>query len=79
MIGSLAEHPAVLSPLRLLQQDGFPLTSLGLDANGGISAAELAEAMADGPALLALQWANNETGAVQPLPESAPSASRTPT
>ncbi len=72
LISSAAEHPAVLAPLRLLQQEGFPMTSLGMDAHGKVSEAELEQALADGPALLALQWANNETGAVQPLPESLP-------
>ncbi|MBC8329912.1 MAG: aminotransferase class V-fold PLP-dependent enzyme [Planctomycetes bacterium] len=74
LISSLAEHPAVLSPLRLLQQEGFPLVCLGLDPCARLSAEELTEALDCGPALLALQWANNETGAVQPLPESLPGA-----
>lgn len=74
LISSRAEHPAVLSPLRLLQQEGFPLRTLPLDRHARIEAEALAEALAEDedPVLLALQWANNETGAIQPLPERVP-------
>jgi cysteine desulfurase len=72
LIGSAAEHPAVLSPLRLLQQRGFPLRTLPLDANARVDTDALAAALDGRPALLALQWANNETGAVQALPAALP-------
>jgi len=70
MISSEAEHPAVLGPLRLLQQEGFTLQLLPLTPEAVIQEADLAAALAktSRPTLLALQWANNETGAIQPFP-----------
>ncbi len=72
LIASLAEHPAVLAPLRWLQQEGYSLRLLELDAHGRTRAEDWQEALAAGPALAALQWANNETGALQPLPDAVP-------
>ena len=71
LIASEAEHPAVLGPLRLLQQDGFPLRLLPLTPEAAICKADLVSALAEKsrPTLLALQWANNETGAIQPCPD----------
>ncbi len=64
LVGSLAEHPAVLGALRMLQQEGFSLQLLPLDGHARVEEAALAEIPAG--AFLAMQWANNETGAVQP-------------
>lgn len=68
LVSSAAEHPAVLAPLRLLQQEGFELRLVPLDRHGRADAGAASEALAAGPALLAWQWANNETGAVQGIP-----------
>lgn len=66
MLASAAEHPAVLGALRLLQQEGHPLRLLPLDRHGRVQSSALGEALAEEvPTVLALQWANNETGAIQ--------------
>ncbi|MEI6486381.1 MAG: aminotransferase class V-fold PLP-dependent enzyme [Sphingomonadales bacterium] len=60
MLAGATEHSAVLQArddVRLLPVDG----------NGIIDLAALAAALADGPALVAVQAANNETGVIQPL------------
>jgi cysteine desulfurase len=68
LIASGAEHPAVLAPLRVLQNEGWPLRLLPVDGAARVEVGAAAALLADAPAtLLALQWANNETGAVQDL------------
>ncbi len=65
IFGSEAEHPSVLGPLRRLQQEGFPLTLLPV-TKGGFVEIEAFDAPPE-ESLIALQWANNETGCVQNL------------
>ncbi len=68
LIASEAEHPSVLAPLRRLQQEGHPLELLPIGRDARVREEALAAALArPGPALLALQWAGNETGCLQPL------------
>lgn len=67
MVGSLAEHPAVLGPLRVLQQEGHSLHLLPIDAHGRVEAEALRARLAEPLDLIAMQWANNETGAMQDL------------
>lgn len=68
ILASHAEHPAVLGPLRVLQQEGHRLKLMPIDANGRVPIDTLNAALAERPwDLLAMQWANNETGAVQPI------------
>jgi len=75
LVASRAEHPAVLGPLRLLQQEGHPLRLVPLDRHARVPVAALQEAAGElAPGVLALQWANNETGAIQDLPAALPLA-----
>jgi cysteine desulfurase len=68
LFASAAEHPAALAPLRLLQREGCPLTLVDIDRHARVDADALVAGMRGAPAaVVALQWANNETGAVQPL------------
>lgn len=68
LISSKAEHPAALAPLRLLQQEGFPLRLIPVAEGALIRAEDVLDAREDARAsFTVLQWANNETGAVQPL------------
>ncbi len=68
LLASHAEHPAVLGPLRVLQQEGHRLKLLPIDACGRVEQAALTAALREQAwDLLAMQWANNETGAVQPI------------
>lgn len=71
LVSSLAEHPAVLGPLRMLQQEGHTLQLLPIDAHGRVEDEALRSRLAEPFDLIALQWANNETGAVQPIAELA--------
>jgi len=68
LFASAAEHPAALAPLRLLQLEGCPLTLVDIDRHARVDADALVAGMRGArAAVVALQWANNETGAIQPL------------
>jgi cysteine desulfurase len=71
IVTSNVEHPSVEAPLEVLEARGWRITRLAVDAKGLLTPAQVAEALADDTALVSLIWANNETGAVQPLPEIA--------
>lgn len=78
LIASRAEHPAALAPLRVLQQQGFPLHLVNLDAHATADVdAMLGHASACVASLSVLQWANNETGVIQPIDALASHASDT--
>ncbi len=69
LMTSKAEHPAVLGPLRLLQQQGHHLEWLPIDDHAQACLQDLCDD--EPPDLVALQWANNETGVVQPVQQLA--------
>lgn len=72
LIASGAEHPAVLAPLRVLQNHGWTLRLLPIDACARVVLDDAARWIDEaGSAVFALQWANNETGAVQDLARAA--------
>ena len=75
ILASAIEHHAVLDPVEWLgAQQGADIRWLGVDAVGRVSPDEVAAALADGGADVALctvMWANNEVGTVQPVAEIA--------
>ena len=76
IVGVATEHRAVLDPLKRLASDGFEITLLPVEPNGGphagcITAEQVAEAMRDDTTLVAVMLANNEIGVIQPLAEIA--------
>ena len=68
------EHESVLAPARA---NGCDVIEIAIDASGAVrvdaiaAALEKASARNGGPALLALQVANNETGVIQPVAAAA--------
>ncbi|WP_337448157.1 cysteine desulfurase family protein [Corynebacterium pseudokroppenstedtii] len=77
IVGSV-EHPAVLEPAKALGTDPSSpgpeadVIEVPVDSSGHYRTDFLADVLADGPAtIMALQWANNETGALQPVDEIA--------
>jgi cysteine desulfurase len=71
VVSSSVEHPSVEEPLLALEREGWRVTRLPVDADGLLDPARLAAALAPDTALLTLLWANNETGALQPIRELA--------
>ncbi len=71
VITSRVEHPAVLGPCRYLGERGHREFEVGVDAAGQLDTVQLGEYLREGPAVVSLMWANNETGVVFPIPEIA--------
>jgi cysteine desulfurase NifS len=71
IVTSVIEHPAVLEACRWLEKRGFVVTYLPVDSTGRIDPADLEAAVSEKTSLVSLMYANNETGAVQPIQEMA--------
>ena len=69
IITSRVEHPAVLGPCRYLAERGYREHEIGVDAAGQLDLVHLGEALRDGPAVVSIMWANNETGVIFPVEE----------
>jgi cysteine desulfurase len=67
VVTSCVEHPSVEEPLRALEERGLEVLRLPVDGGGRVDAAEAAAALGEGAALLAVIWAQNETGVLQPV------------
>lgn len=65
------EHRAVLDPCEALKRRGFDVTVLPVNAHGQLDLDELEAALRDDTLLVAVMWANNETGVVHPIPAIA--------
>ena len=71
LVLSAIEHPAVAETARHLESTGYEVTRLGVDAGGLVDPAELVEVLRPDTALVAVMWANNEVGTIQPVAELA--------
>ena len=61
------EHKAVLDVCQNLKKRGVKITYLKVDKNGIISLDELEKAITKNTLMIAIMWANNETGVLQPI------------
>jgi cysteine desulfurase len=69
IITSSIEHHAVLNTCKYLEKHGFHVTYLPVNQNGLISVADLEKALTSQTILVTIMYANNETGAIQPIGE----------
>ena len=70
LVTTQVEHPSVREPACGLEAEGVPVTWLGVDETGRVDIGELERDLAaNGPALVSVIAANNETGVLAPLPE----------
>ncbi len=69
IITSAVEHPAVLECVNKLANEGFSLTSLGVDRQCGISPDQLKNALDKNTLLVSVMQVNNEVGSIQPIRE----------
>lgn len=69
IVSTAMEHHAILHTLEALQAEGFTVTLLRPQADGIVTATQVAEAITDTTCLVSVMYANNETGAIQPICE----------
>lgn len=69
IVSTAMEHHAILHTLEALQAEGFTVTLLRPQADGIVTATQVAEAITDDTYLVSVMYANNETGAIQPIRE----------
>jgi cysteine desulfurase len=62
------EHEAVLESADFIRRLGGQVVVVGVDGNGQVDPDEIAAAVTPETQIVSVMWANNETGAVQPLP-----------
>ena len=70
IITTAIEHPSVSAVMAYLEEEGFEVTCLPVDAYGVISLEDLKEALRPDTILVSLMQVNNEIGAVEPVAEA---------
>ncbi len=71
IILSAIEHHALLAAAKRLESEGFSVTYLPANEGGRVEANALRAALTPNTGLVAVMYANNETGCVQPIKELA--------
>ena len=69
IVTSKIEHPAVLNTCRALEKEGFSVTYLGVDSDGIVDLDELRAVVSEKTAVVAIMYANNEVGTIEPIEE----------
>lgn len=69
IITSAIEHHAVLNPCAYLEDEGYTVTYLPVDASGLVNPADLEKAITEGTVLVTIMYANNEIGTIEPIVE----------
>ena len=70
IISSQIEHPAVLKPLKYLEEKfGFKTTYLPVDKYGLVAPSNVEKAITEKTVLITLMHANNEVGTIEPIEE----------
>lgn len=63
------EHHAILHTMAKLEKEGFEVTYLKPNDNGIVDVNDVKNAIREDTALVSIMFANNEMGAIQPIPE----------
>lgn len=71
VVTSAVEHPAILEPCRVLEEEGYEVTRIGVDDRGRVDPDAVAAALCDDTVLVTVMLANNEVGTLQPVREIA--------
>ncbi|MBB5173185.1 IscS subfamily cysteine desulfurase [Texcoconibacillus texcoconensis] len=69
LITTQVEHHGVLHAFEFLEKNGFDVTYLPVNADGIVSVKDVENALTENTILVSIMYANNETGAVQPIQE----------
>jgi cysteine desulfurase len=70
VVTSTVEHPATARPVTWLEQQGWDVVRVGVDAGGRTRVPELDAAITSATALVTIMHSNNETGVLQPVQEA---------
>ena len=76
VVTSAVEHPATARTVTWLEQQGWDIIRVGVDAGGRVQVRELDTATSDAAALVTIMHSNNETGVLQPVRDAARFAHR---
>jgi len=71
IITTKVEHPCVLNVAKYLEKKGFETTYLDVNNEGEIDLQEFKKAIRPDTAIVAIMWANNETGVIFPVEKMA--------
>lgn len=71
IVTSKIEHHAVLNTCEALEKQGFTVSYIGVDENGVVDLDELRRTVTEKTALVAIMFANNEIGTIEPVEEIA--------
>jgi cysteine desulfurase len=69
IISSSIEHPAVMEPLKFLENRDFKITYLPVDEYGLVDPQDVEKAVTDKTILVSVMHANNEIGTIEPIEE----------
>ena len=69
IVTTAIEHPAVLNTCKALEKEGFEVTYLPVDEYGIVSPESVRDAITDKTAIVAVMYANNEIGTIEPIAE----------
>lgn len=69
IIVSAIEHPGIRNTCKDLESEGFEVTVIGVNKNGVVNPEDIRKAIKDDTILITVMYANNETGAIQPIAE----------
>mgnify|MGYP000895155987 CR=1 FL=1 len=69
IVTTAIEHPAVIETCRCLEQQGFSVAYLPVDAAGRVDPSVVEAALRDDTVLVSVMTANNEVGTIQPIAE----------
>jgi len=70
VVTSTVEHPATVRPVAWLEQQGWHVVRVGVDAVGRARVPDLDAAITSATALVTIMHSNNETGVLQPVQEA---------
>jgi len=69
IVTTAIEHHAVLHTCESLEKEGFEVTYVGVDEDGVVKLDELKAAITEKTAIVAVMFANNEIGTIEPIAE----------